>query len=133
MTTQPNKILALGAFLVLLSIVFGAFGAHSLKNTLGANEYQLGIFKTGVEYQLYHGFGIMILAMVKNLYDINIKPSLYLFLVGLLLFSGSLYGLCFASINNYSVKLLGPLTPIGGLCFIIGWALFIYRIWNVKK
>jgi len=104
----------------LLSVIFGAFGAHALKNIL--NTEQLKSFETGVKYQMYHA--IVLLSI--GLSSINFKPSVYwCFTIGTVLFSFSIYGLVLSDAKGKKLKYLGPVTPIGGLLLIIGWLLLI--------
>ncbi len=100
----------------LLAVAFGAFGAHALKTRLDA--YALGVFETAVQYQFYHslallGVGILLLHQPQVAL---LRSSGWLFLVGMILFSGSLYLLALSG-----VKWLGAVTPLGGLAFIAGW------------
>ncbi|MES2371273.1 MAG: DUF423 domain-containing protein [Bacteroidota bacterium] len=103
-----------------LSVALGAFGAHALKEIV--TEQSLGTYETAVRYQFYHVFA---LALVGVLYKSHpnkfVKTSGGLFIAGIILFSGSLYLLTFASANNLSLSWAGPLTPLGGLMLIIGW------------
>ena len=100
----------------LLAVAFGAFGAHALKARL--DDYSLGVFETAVQYQFYHslallGVGILLLHQPQVAL---LRSSGWLFLVGMILFSGSLYLLALSG-----VKWLGAVTPLGGLAFIAGW------------
>jgi uncharacterized membrane protein YgdD (TMEM256/DUF423 family) len=107
-----------------LSVALGAFGAHFLKTRL--DEYHLGVFKTGVEYQLYHALalGLVGVLLLRPEYG-ALKSSGVAFLVGTVIFSGSLYLLAFTG-----VKAWGAVTPLGGVTFLIGWALLT---WNVAQ
>jgi uncharacterized membrane protein YgdD (TMEM256/DUF423 family) len=100
----------------LLAVAIGAFGAHALKARLDA--YSLGVFETAVQYQFYHslallGVGILLLHQPQVAL---LRSSGWLFLIGMILFSGSLYLLALSG-----VKWLGAVTPLGGLAFIAGW------------
>jgi uncharacterized membrane protein YgdD (TMEM256/DUF423 family) len=118
---MANKILQLGAILGALSVILGAFAAHSLKNYL--TPEQLEIFQTGVRYQFYHTFAILIVGVICLQYSNRFfKYSAIAFLVGILCFSGSLYLLASRfTLGIASWTWLGPVTPIGGLLFLIGW------------
>ena len=114
-----------GAIFGLTAVVFGAFGAHLLKKKLTTE--QLHSFETGVKYQMYHA--IVLLVVGSHLQD---KASInnyivYAFIIGVTLFSFSIYGLVISSARNKKIKILGPITPLGGLFLIIGWALLIYK------
>ena len=109
------------ALLGALSIGIGAFAAHSLRGSI--SDYALGIFETAVRYQFYHVFALLIAGILyKEFPGKLIKWSGSLFIAGIILFSGSLYLLTFikaAVLPGYNW--VGAITPLGGLCFIIGW------------
>ena len=112
----------LGAF----SIAMGAFAAHALKEAV--SDYALGIFETAVRYQFYHVFALLAVGILyKDFPGKLLKWSGILFIAGIILFCGSLYGLTFikaAVLPGYAW--IGAITPFGGLCFILGWVcLFI--------
>ena len=98
-----------------LGVLLGAFGAHALKNILSPE--MLAVYKTGVEYQFYHALGLLLIGLmgfqVKSKY---IRWSGLLITIGIILFSGSLYALSVSGI-----KVLGAITPIGGISFVAGW------------
>jgi len=112
-----------------LAVIFGAFGAHTLKKTLTTE--QLKNFETGVKYQLYHVFVLLLIGFNFNLKVASEKYMVYSFMLGILLFSFSIYGLVISSAKNKKLKFLGPITPIGGLLLIIGWSLLFYNILNM--
>ena len=115
------------AFLVLASaaagiaVILGAFGAHSLKARLELE--QLAVFETGVRYQMYHAFALFVAAWMAEKFPGPMVPRAgWLFVAGITLFCGSLYLLSTRSLLGIeSWTWLGPVTPIGGLCFIAGW------------
>tara|TARA_B000000477_G_scaffold67550_1_gene56649 strand:- start:41 stop:409 length:369 start_codon:yes stop_codon:yes gene_type:complete len=110
-----------GSIFSMLSVILGAFGAHYLKNTL--SEYSLSIFQTGVFYQFIHSLGILFIALLSHSLDnINLNLSIWFFILGIFLFSGSLYLLALTD-----VKWLGAITPIGGMFFILGWFTLIIK------
>lgn len=114
-----------GAIFGFLAIILGAFGAHLLKKKL--TEVQLQSFETGVKYQMYHAIVLLVLGYQLNI-EINIdKYIVYAFIIGTILFSFSIYGLVISSAKNKKIKLLGPITPLGGLFLAIGWFLLIYK------
>ena len=125
-----RKILILGLFFSLLAVVLGAFGAHALKALVSQEKLQ--IFETGVRYQFMHAFALIALSLYgsQNEYKLGeqkiIAWAAHFFLIGIFLFSGSLYLLTLLSTTSYPmVRFLGPITPLGGLCFILGWTLWI--------
>lgn len=117
----------LGAFTVAL----GAFGAHAIKEKV--NEYTLGIFETAVKYQFYHVFALLAVGILFQQFSSNwMLWSGRLFIAGIILFCGSLYALTyFLANNNESMKWLGAITPLGGLCFIAGWVCMAIAV--IKK
>lgn len=104
----------------LLSVVFGAFGAHALRNRLSPD--QLLSWETGVRYQMFHALALLLLVLLADR-GMNLKPSMIAFIIGTVLFSGSIYLL---SLGIGPKALWGPVTPIGGLCLIAGWAWMVY-------
>ncbi len=125
---MKNKYIFLGALFMMTGVILGAFGAHALKDTLTAHG--LDIWKTAVLYQFVHGLALLSLSAFAVEISLRHSRLIYLFFgVGVLLFSGSLYML--ATISQESIRsLMGPLTPIGGMSFIIGWGLIL---WNLKN
>lgn len=111
-----RSFLVLGSVFALLAVAFGAFGAHALRARLTSD--QLAIYQTGVQYQMYHALGLVILgAIIPHLS--NVALGLFagrLFVVGIILFSGSLYVLAMGG-----KRFIGAITPFGGLAFIAGW------------
>ena len=107
-----------GALFCGTALIFGAFGAHLLEQWLSAAT--LESFEVGVRYQFFHGLALLFLSLEKNAL---IKRSATLFVVGVFLFSGSIYGLSLSANTSFSMlsKVLGPITPIGGLLLISGW------------
>ncbi len=132
-----RKILLWGLVLALLSVVLGAFGAHALKNMVPADK--VAIFETGVRYQFLHAIALILLSFyLQQHFSIlenhkGLGWSSNYFLLGILCFSGSLYLLTFQTLCsfNYS-KLIGPVTPLGGLFFILGWASWLRVVWMHK-
>jgi len=109
----------LGSILAFSAVLLGAFGAHALKQTLSAHE-SVQTWETAVRYQMWHALGLILLSLINERQALPkmIGPCL---VIGTLLFSGSLYGLALDGPNW-----LGPITPLGGLCLIAGWALLAY-------
>ena len=117
--------LIFGSLFALLSVVFGAFGAHALKDYL--NEYSKSIYEKAVLYQMFHALGIIAVSIIgENVKSIDISLSICCFIVGIVLFSGSLYIL---AVTN--IKWLGAITPIGGIFFIIGWLIVFYKTLSI--
>lgn len=108
--------IAIAGFLGLTAVALGAFAAHGLKARLAPEL--LGAFQTGVQYQMTHALALLLVALLADKCPSRwLAASGWLFTAGTLLFSGSLYGLALAGLT-----LLGPVTPLGGVCFLLGWA-----------
>ncbi len=133
-----TKKLALVGVLGAIAVALGAMGAHFLKSKVQAGIMtadQLEGFEKGVKYQMYHTLAILALIIVNHL-----KPSKYfewanaLFFWGIILFSGSLYFLCTRTLWGADwLKFLGPVTPIGGICFILGWLCLLMPLLKKEK
>lgn len=110
----------------MTAVMLGAFGAHALKNRL--DEYSLGVFETAVQYHFFHSFALLAVGVIalQQPHTTLLKSSGWLFLLGIVVFSGSLYLL---SITG--VKWLGAITPLGGLAFIAGWACLATASWKL--
>ena len=116
----------LGCFMAGLGVAAGAFGAHALKQRLAPDL--LAVFETGVRYQMYHALGLLAVAFASDRWrGVNFNPAGWLFLIGIILFSGSLYALCLTG-----VRVLGASTPLGGLCFLAAWALLAWGVWKLQ-
>jgi uncharacterized membrane protein YgdD (TMEM256/DUF423 family) len=113
----------------LLAVVFGALGAHALKEIL--SKAQLESFETGVRYQMYHALLLLIISSVKELQS---KAILYLIVVGVFLFSFSIYLLNLRyELGIEALSFLGPITPIGGILLISAWASIIVKALKIKS
>jgi uncharacterized membrane protein YgdD (TMEM256/DUF423 family) len=116
--------LVLGAASAFISVAAGAFGAHALRARLTPDL--LTVFETGARYQMYHSLGLLAIGLMAHF-----RPSPLLngagwaMLAGILLFSGSLYALALSG-----VRVLGAITPFGGLGFLIGWVLLAAAAWR---
>ncbi len=118
--------LILAAIFGFLSVGLGAFGAHSLKNVL--DDYGKSIYEKAVHYQMFHAMALFAVGLLQHLFkETPFSPAGYGFLVGILLFSGSLYTLAVTG-----TKWLGAITPIGGLSFLFGWVWLIFAISKIR-
>ena len=125
-----NKTYAiLGAILICLGIILGAFGAHSLKDILTLDE--LNSFEVGVRYQMYHGIAMLILGLNAKQISLNLNYFLG-FTIGTILFSFSIYALCADRAIGIDLSFLGPVTPIGGGILILTWIYLIIQISKAK-
>ena len=116
-TAMDRTFLLIGAILGFFGVALGAFGAHGLKNRLSPE--MLEVFDTGVRYHMYHTFAVLIVAAaIGHIGNARLLAMAgWFFFAGILLFSGSLYALALTRVG-----ILGAVTPIGGLFFLIGWA-----------
>lgn len=105
---------------MFISVALGAFGAHALKSKM--SDYSMDVYKTAVLYQFIHTLGLFVIAWLQTQYsDPKINTAGIFLSLGIILFSGSLYLLA-----TTGWKWLGPITPLGGLCFLIGWSLMFF-------
>ncbi len=125
-----KSTLAWAAGFAAIAVIFGALGAHALKNTLSASS--LESFKTGVRYQMWHALALAFLALIP-VKDLNIKWVKMLWIAGVILFSGSIYLLSIAPLININFSFLGPITPLGGLALISGWIILLIKSLSLKK
>lgn len=108
------------AIIGALSVMLGAFAAHSLKQILAADNLQ--VFETAVRYQFYHAFALMAVGILyKDFKNKFISWAGVLFIAGIFLFSGSLYLLCYVKQQALPLNWIGAITPLGGGAFIAGW------------
>ena len=111
-----------GAIAAFIAVALGAFGAHSLRTKLSAD--MLNIFEVGVRYQMYHALGLFAVAWATTRWpESNLNAAGWAFIAGIVIFSGSLYLLSITGIRWF-----GAITPIGGLAFLLGWAILVWSI-----
>lgn len=118
-----NKKLGIaGAFFGLTAVMIGAFGAHGLKDSLDASS--LATFETGVKYQMYHALFLLLVSLFA-LSDRMKKTLLIVIICGIVLFSGSIYGLATNALTTFDFSKIALLTPLGGLLLIVGWVVLL--------
>jgi uncharacterized membrane protein YgdD (TMEM256/DUF423 family) len=114
---MDKTLLLVGSVAAFLAVALGAFGAHGLRTRLSPE--MLAVFETGVRYQMFHALAILIVGLVLGRFDgWMFRAAAWAFTAGIVLFSGSLYLLALTG-----VTILGAITPLGGLAFLIGWGL----------
>ena len=121
---DQRRFFSLGALFALLGVSAGAFGAHGLRAVVAPEL--LAVFETGVRYQMYHAFGLLAVAWAAGRWPgAAVRAAGWLFVLGMLLFSGSLYLLVLAGTRG-----LGLVTPLGGVAFLAGWACLAAAAWR---
>ncbi|WP_310994073.1 DUF423 domain-containing protein [Aequorivita marina] len=126
-----KNMVVTASFLIAITIALGAFGAHGLKRIVDAAA--LETFETGVRYQMYHCIAILILGLASAVPEKIKKRVFWLFIVGMLFFSGSIYLLALNAVLPFNAATIGFITPIGGLLFIIGWFWLAFSMLPLKK
>jgi uncharacterized membrane protein YgdD (TMEM256/DUF423 family) len=117
---MKEKIIVTASIFGILAVIAGAFGAHSLQAVLSAKNME--VWHTAVEYQFFHVFAILFLSTLTRFKIKLINECYYLFSLGIICFSGSLYLLACRDLLEWNwLSVIGPLTPLGGLLFIAGW------------
>ena len=121
---MERTFFVIGAISAFVGVAAGAFGAHSLKNSLSGE--MLAIFETGVRYQMYHAFALIGVAWAYARFPGSLVTTAgWLFVVGTILFSGSLYLLSLTE-----TRWLGAITPLGGVAFLGGWLCLAWAVWK---
>ncbi len=127
-----NKgILITGAILGALAVILGAFGAHGLKNLVDAQSIKT--FETGVKYQIYHALLLLLVGGNTLLSNGTKTTIMYLVIAGIILFSGSIYGLSTNTLTSFDFRKIGFITPIGGALLIAAWCVLIYKFIQLKN
>ncbi len=121
---NDRHMLVAGAANMFIAVAAGAFGAHGLKTVLSPE--MLAIWQTGVTYQASHGLGLLLLCALWTRFSVTLlSRAAGLMLAGIILFSGSLYALALTGIRP-----LGAITPFGGVCFLLAWAMLVIAGWR---
>jgi uncharacterized membrane protein YgdD (TMEM256/DUF423 family) len=131
---MQRNFLITASLLGALAVALGAFGAHGLEKIATDGKILHG-FQTATEYQMYHALALLAVAILYDKFPVStMKWAGYSFIAGIILFSGSLYLLTFLKIQESSaVKFVGPITPVGGICFIAGWLLLLIAVMKKKN
>jgi len=127
-----NKIILITASILgMLAIILGAFASHGLKGLMSIDLLQT--FETGVRYQMYHAIVLLFIG-ITSLFNEKTKQLLfYLIVIGVLLFSGSIYGLATNELTTFDFKTIGFVTPIGGMFLILSWGIMLFKFLKIKK
>jgi uncharacterized membrane protein YgdD (TMEM256/DUF423 family) len=137
-TRKDFQALALAGLLGALAVALGALGAHALKGKLNEGLItpdQFSGFETGVRYHMYHVFALLLVVLLRHRFPGKaLKYAYIFFVIGIILFSGSLYLLCTRQLTGADwLTVLGPVTPIGGLLLIAGWLSHCFPLYNNRK
>jgi uncharacterized membrane protein YgdD (TMEM256/DUF423 family) len=128
---MEKKIIPTAAILGMLAIILGAFGAHALKKVLSLD--QLATFETGVRYQTYHALFLLLIGIMPNVTQKAKKYIYYFTVFGVILFSGSIYLLATNNLTSFDFRIIGFVTPIGGLLLILAWGTLLLHFFNKKS
>lgn len=121
---SSGRVLAVAGLLLALATVLGAFGAHALKAQLAPDRLQ--VYETAVRYHFFHALGLLAIGLTLRFVDVGpVRWAAMLVLLGVVLFSGSLYALTFGA-----PRPLGIVTPFGGLALIAGWISYAIGLWR---
>ena len=134
MTNSPNKtFLVIGAIFGLLAVITGALGAHALSKFVTPDVLQT--YETGVRFQFFHVFALLVVGILGSQFSARLSAwTGGLFSVGILLFSGSLYLITALKAGNLEIPTaVGLLTPLGGVCLIAGWTIFLIAAFQIPK
>ena len=121
---MERHFLGIGAISAFIAVAAGAFGAHALKDIVTADR--LTVWETAARYQMYHALGLLVVAYLAGQKSAGpARISGWLFVAGTILFSGSLYALTLSG-----VTILGAITPLGGVAFLVGWLILAWGVWR---
>ncbi|RNL83401.1 DUF423 domain-containing protein [Sinomicrobium pectinilyticum] len=127
---MKKAILLTAALFGLLAIILGAFGAHALKSAIGTEA--ITTFETGVKYQMYHALFLLFVGNLSVLSE-KARNTIYLLVTaGVILFSGSIYGLATNNLTSFDFKTIGIVTPIGGTLLIVAWGVLFFNFLKLK-
>jgi len=126
-----KKILITGAILGVLAVILGAFGSHGLKNLISIEAQQT--FETGVRYQMYHAIVLLFVGQTTYLNDKSKNVIIYFLIIGILFFSGSIYGLATNELTSFDFKTVALITPLGGFLLIMAWIVILFNFLKLKQ
>lgn len=125
-----KAMLVAGSFFGLTAVILGAFGAHALGDVL--TDSSLATFETGVKYQMYHALLLLLVGGLDFLSEKAKKTVFYLWTIGIVLFSGSIYLLATNALTSFDFTTIALLTPLGGFLLILGWIFLLIRFIKLK-
>ncbi len=128
---MDKKILITAAIMAITAIILGAFGAHKLKEILSLDN--LTAFETGVKYQIYHAFLLLFIGGFDKIDNKSKKHIFYVIVLGVILFSGSIYLLTTRAVTGLDIRSFGFITPIGGVLLILGWGLLLRNFFKLTS
>lgn len=132
MSNQPTlynrKLLFIGSIFGLLAVILGAYGAHGLKPIL--SEAQLETYETGVRFQMYHALFALVVGNMKFLTKKTMNLIYYFVLIGVIFFSGSIYGLATNDLTSFDFTAIALITPIGGMLLILAWLMLLINLYK---
>lgn len=128
---MAKKSLQIAAFLGFTAIILGAFGAHGLKQVLTTD--QLVSFESGVKYQMYHALFLLFVSQTQLVSEKMKNAITWITVLGILLFSFSIYALCLQGVIGVNLRFLGPVTPIGGTLLIASWLMLFFGVTSQKR
>ncbi len=126
-----RKFLVTGTVFGLLAVVLGAFAAHGLKTAISAES--LDSFETGVRFQMYHAFLLLITGLLVERVNNNFNVVFYMVLFGIILFSGSIYLLATNELTSFDFTVIALVTPVGGGILILSWVFLLLNFIKLKK
>ena len=127
---QKRKLFLLGISLGVIGIILGAFAAHGLETIISPQA--INTFETGVKYQIYHALFLLFISSQNFTTDHMNKIIFWLILIGIIFFSGSIYGLATNTLTGFDFKNIAWITPIGGSLLIVSWALVGFNVFKKK-
>jgi uncharacterized membrane protein YgdD (TMEM256/DUF423 family) len=125
-----KKLLIAGSILGLISIILGAFASHGLENLV--NKDAIETFQVGVRYQMYHALLLLFVGTTPKIQHKSKKRIFFLTVIGVVFFSGSIYGLATNELTAFDFKTIGFITPIGGLLLILSWLIMLLDFLKLK-
>ncbi|NER16963.1 DUF423 domain-containing protein [Spongiivirga citrea] len=130
MNKVDKKLVLTAALFGLIAVLIGAFGAHGLKQLISAEQIQT--LETGVKYQMYHALFMLLIACISALKTKTKNVLWHLVTIGIILFSGSIYGLTTNDLTSFNFKSIALITPVGGTLLIISWIVLFVNVLKIK-